>query len=370
MRLAHVGPVTLGVSLLALSGNAWGATEYYISPTTLDLFRFADDVPGYDPANATQFHDYARNLIPGLPAIFDDGTTEYAMSTGLSDSLFGGTDGRQASHWRDDLLTLNPPIGIMDPTLAPGGTSFPSVTPVLASDLHAMDLIGYDAGAGYTGVSPMTININPGAGLLGNVPALAAFQRAAQQWTSVLHDDIEINISADLGGDFPSSSIIGSTSSEILVFGYNAVRNAMIADGTDALDADGILNSLPTFAEFVAVVPDDPSVDFFLSGGIALTKANLQAIGAAGGLTEAQIDDAYGLNDATIIFNTDFLFDFDNSDGVTPGYVDFETVAAHEIGHALGFISIVDGINAIPEPATIGTLGLIGLALSRRRNRR
>ncbi|MCD5401333.1 PEP-CTERM sorting domain-containing protein [candidate division NPL-UPA2 bacterium] len=47
-------------------------------------------------------------------------------------------------------------------------------------------------------------------------------------------------------------------------------------------------------------------------------------------------------NDACMKFNTDFTFDYNPSDGISPGMVDFVGVATHEIGHVLGFVSMVD----------------------------
>ena len=52
------------------------------------------------------------------------------------------------------------------------------------------------------------------------------------------------------------------------------------------------------------------------------TKANLKALGFQG------LDAAFGVSDATMQFNSNFTFDYDNSDGVGAGLVDFETVGS------------------------------------------
>src|SRR3954463_15470565 len=57
------------------------------------------------------------------------------------------------------------------------------------------------------------------------------------------------------------------------------------------------------------------------------------------------LDLAFGATDADISFSTGFPFDFDKSNGITPGQFDFEGIATHEIGHALGFISAVDDVD-------------------------
>lgn len=175
--------------------------------------------------------------------------------------------------------------------------------------------------------------IAPGATLSGNAAAVAAFNRAANSWAARISDPITITINADLAA--LGAGVIGSTASTFLQAGFNVIRNQVVTDAATDID-DGIMAFTPTAAQFSAVMPAGRT----LGPNILATKANLKALGFTG------LDASFGVSDATITFSTSFAFDFDNSDGVTPGTVDFQTVAAHEIGHALGFVSFVDSVVA------------------------
>lgn len=189
----------------------------------------------------------------------------------------------------------------------------------------------------------MSITLNADAGLSGNAAALAAFQRAALSWSSMFSDPFAVNINAGLA-DLGNPSIIGQASSLLLTGPYTTVRNAIVADAADEA-SNGIVASLPTAAQFSAQIP----VGFSLANGLILTQANANALGLNINLGA----------DGTITFNSTFLFDFDNSDGVGAGMVDFETVAAHEIGHVLGFTSTVDMIDgATPGLFTLSAMDL------------
>jgi hypothetical protein len=186
-------------------------------------------------------------------------------------------------------------------------------------------------------IGGFTIVINPTPALAGNAAALAAFYRAANQWVARIADPITVNISADLAPLGPG--IIGSASSVLLQAGYNVIRNQMVADAADEGADDAIVASVPTAATFTGIIPSGSS----FTGNLVASKANLKALG----FDSSGLDLAAGTTtDAFITFSNAFSFDFDNSNGVGPGLTDFETVAAHEIGHALGFFSVVDEVDA------------------------
>ncbi len=189
--------------------------------------------------------------------------------------------------------------------------------------------------------SALNIHINPlsSLGLPANAPALAAFERAASRWESHITDPVSVNIDADLR-NLGSSTIIGQASSVLLGASHDFMRSLVTSDAAGEVD-DAIVAALPTASQFSLSLP----AGFTQSGFLIGTKANIKALGISG------LDGLFGSNDATIEFNSGFGFDFDNSNGITAGEMDFETVAAHEIGHALGFISQVDRIDFLLNQA-------------------
>lgn len=192
------------------------------------------------------------------------------------------------------------------------------------------------------------IVIVPGAGLSANAPALAAFNRAALAWSSRISDPITVTINADLSTTDPNgnpfaANIIGSTSSVSLQGGYDTIRNQLVADSNTqvgGLANKSAISALPAAAQFTATLPAGRS----LSGNVVLTKANAKAMGFTG-LDAPPASGGFGPSDATVVFNSAFTFDYDNTNGVSAGQIDFQTAATHEIGHVLGFTSSVDTVD-------------------------
>ncbi|MFA6133611.1 MAG: NF038122 family metalloprotease [Phycisphaerae bacterium] len=177
-----------------------------------------------------------------------------------------------------------------------------------------------------------------GSGLSGNLQAQAAFQRAAQRWADVLRDPVTINLNLDyqpLG-----SGILGQSSSTMLAGGYDTVRN-LVAGGVEGKPRElSLLPNLPTSSQLSVRLPSG----FALDGTSWLTSANYKALGGA-----------YSGSDGSITFSSNFSWDFDASDGITPGAYDFEGIAVHEIGHNLGFVSEEDYVDSVLHNGQVAT---------------
>lgn len=200
----------------------------------------------------------------------------------------------------------------------------------------------------------LKINLVDNGGVKGS-PAELGFKIAAGYWESVISSNVTINLG--VGYSALDAGVIGSTGSTRYSVATEGVISALQAVGTSALDKSAVLPTLstktivdPTFGTVhgISMVRNAP-----LSGanGIDLTKsvydttisrnnvrltateANLKALGYTG----------FGAgNDANITFSSAFSFDFDPTNGISAGQMDFIGVAIHEIGHALGFTSGVD----------------------------
>lgn len=174
---------------------------------------------------------------------------------------------------------------------------------------------------------------------------LAGFQTAANIWESQLHDNVTVNITIGVYNfGAGNETIIGQAGSNFTSKSYAQFRNAMAADSQSATDASVLatLGSGSSYSRLINQTNDTPGPDYFATWTSSLdylyiNRANAKALGLLSSNATGE--------DAAISFNSAYTFDYDRSNGIAAGQIDFIGVALHEIGHALGFVSIVDYID-------------------------
>ena len=202
-----------------------------------------------------------------------------------------------------------------------------------------------------------SLELLEGPDLQTNAAAQAAFGRAAAFWESVLSDPITVRLDVDFTSvGFSDPNVVGSTDVRGYNFQYSDVRARLV---DDAAPNESLVNSLPAVGALNFSLPAGYSLVNLTTGVsnpvMTVTRANALALGftqlSTGVPTSAFAPGV--LIDGTVKFNSAFAFDFDNSNGVSPGTLDFESIAIHEIGHALGFFSSVDIVDTATPPVAI-----------------
>jgi hypothetical protein len=187
--------------------------------------------------------------------------------------------------------------------------------------------------AGARGVSAFDIQYTLAPDVAADTDFVDALEQAAQIWEGLISDDVTLIMDVT----FTSGA------------GFIAATSRFSANGTYAQIRDAVVNDAGApEATYTAALPTSPlSFNYgfttYIPGVsqpediISVSFAQAQALG---------FNDLSAGNDpdSAITFNTDFTFDNDPSDGLTPGAVDTVFVMVHELGHALGFVSGVDGV--------------------------
>jgi hypothetical protein len=209
-------------------------------------------------------------------------------------------------------------------------------------------LAGLLLAAGAASAAPVfNFSYVPGTSL----QAQQGFQAAAARWSNLLSDNVTINLT--VGFNSLGGNILGQAASAQDFHSYSSVRGALAADATSSADATAVahLPGGPAFGMLINRTANNPhgpgsATPYVDNDGDAnnqflhITNAEARAIGLSA--APQSLPGCIGNCDGFIQFNSDFNFDFDPSNGTNSNAFDFIGVAAHEIGHVLGFISGVD----------------------------
>jgi len=214
--------------------------------------------------------------------------------------------------------------------------------PGVGSKLIMLNHVSEMAARGDTDQSQTAANaaVTPGlkivlrgtARLDGQYPEVkAAFIRAAATWEALIKSNITIVIDVDYGpdrfGELWEANVLGSTSSVSFSPSYIEVRDKLRSRSPGAEEL-AFYNALPDGS-----LPTDV--------GAATSIRVVTPIARALGIIAPDADPGSADRDISIAFNSASSFDFNPDDDITAGLIDFDAVAVHEIGHALGFGSAV-----------------------------
>ncbi|HEV7890689.1 MAG TPA: NF038122 family metalloprotease [Pyrinomonadaceae bacterium] len=209
--------------------------------------------------------------------------------------------------------------------------------------------------------------------LEANQAAKNAFIVAANRWESRISTPINVVIDVDFGTqffgtDFDDPDIIGATGTAEMVSPLSNVRARLLSNSPTAAE-QAVYNALPAGA-----VPTLLGSNTFNSTSVKMGLPNARALGLAPDITSpASLD--IGEGDAGIGFNSAFGFDFNPDNGIDGDKTDFDAVATHEMGHALGFssesggpvyasVSMWDLFRFRPGTASVGAFGSASRVMS------
>ena len=218
--------------------------------------------------------------------------------------------------------------------------------------IMGMAVSGIGGSGAMTPANALTFNFTPASGTSSD--AISGFTAAGNLWSSVLTDNVTVNI--NIGFTALSPGTLGEAGSTTQQFNYDRVYTALNNDKSSADDYAAVksLSTTSTFKQLLNRTANSPSgsgsaTPYLDNNGdannrtIDLTTANAKALGLIGNGNSA---------DASISFSNLFAWDFDRSNGIVAGAFDFVGAAAHEIGHALGFVSGVDVLDGNSPTAT------------------
>lgn len=164
------------------------------------------------------------------------------------------------------------------------------------------------------------------------------FEMAGQIWSSYLTDDFTANIYVESTDQLPENVIGGALPGIESGEQYQIYREYLEGDNTSTAD-ETVINNLVTRTETYNVFPAMYNGKYIEDmNRLNITLANAKAIDL---LSDSSDLDGYilmnNLQDAPVDWNYDFLGNYVPNDEL-----DYLSVALHEVGHVMGFVSGVD----------------------------
>ena len=177
---------------------------------------------------------------------------------------------------------------------------------------------------------------------------ILGFEMAGEVWSSLLADDVTVRIHVESTSDLPDEVIGAALPGKKRKREYKEVGPALLNDininNVNIRSKNDItaFNNLPSYDEEFSIIIDGQELG--KTKDFKLTNANAKSLG----LLRDEVDklDGYILvNDLSGNSSVGWDYDALRSDGASGNDMDFLSVAMHEIGHVLGFVSGIDDNN-------------------------
>jgi hypothetical protein len=186
-----------------------------------------------------------------------------------------------------------------------------------------------------TGQSGLHIVLRATPELDANPAAKAIFVKSAALWESWITTPITVVVDVDFGPQWfgldYTQGAVGFTTPQMLSAegAYHALLENYL-DFPDTPDEFSVYAKLPQ-----QTVPTDLGDTNVVIG----TSAWFRAIGFIDSVADPSTEPASWGRAPAIGFNSAASYDFDPSDGIDTGKIDFDAEVTHELGHVLGFMS-------------------------------
>lgn len=175
---------------------------------------------------------------------------------------------------------------------------------------------------------------------------IAAMETAGMIWSDYLADDITVNIHVESTNVLDSNIVGGALPGMVSNFNYGTFRSLLNSDSTSVLDNTAYSNLSVKqehgYEKFTAWF--DTGVSGYTEDhkDLNLTRANAKAIGAI----DAHNNDLDGYILMNDLSNSSASWNYNLANSsADSNTLDYLSVATHEIGHVLGFVSGVDQID-------------------------
>ena len=190
-------------------------------------------------------------------------------------------------------------------------------------------------GLGLDGGTQFDFTYAPGT----STEQIVGFEMAGQIWSSYLDDDVTVRIHVEATDELPEDVVGAALPGKKKKEDYEKVKKSLTGDDIISPDDSQAILSLPSSDKEFSVVVGEQELN--KTKEFKLTNANAKALDLLDDDSK-KLDGYILVSDLSGQSTTGWDYDALRSGDNGGGQLDFLSVAMHEVGHVLGFVSGID----------------------------